>query len=131
MHPGQVAQTPKAPKAQIVDFVEKYSAGLPKVAALKATGASTAVAVLLTGSTGNLGSHILASLLQSSDVATVYTVDRGSSPLERLKSSFEDRGLSVSLLQSKKLVALGGDLSKSDLGLEKKVLEQVSTTLFL
>lgn len=110
---------------QITDLVAKYSADFPDFTnQLKAVELDAAV-VLLTGSTGNLGSHILASLLASSRVRKVFTLDRGTSPRDRLKASFKDRGLALDLLQSAKLVTLTGDLAKSDLGLGVQVLQEV------
>lgn len=85
-----------------------------------------AAVVLLTGSTGNLGSHILASLLLCPWVSKVFTLDRGTSPREKLKASFKDRGLVLDLLQSEKLVTLTGDLTKSNLRLDIQVLQQVN-----
>ncbi|KDQ22257.1 putative long-chain acyl-CoA synthetases domain synthetase [Pleurotus ostreatus PC15] len=87
--------------------------------------------VLLTGSTGGLGSHILSGLLKSSAVATVYTLNRpGISAIsERQTRSFRDRGLDTSLLDSKKLVSLEGDLTKSDLGLHSLVYAKLKDTV--
>ncbi|KAJ8701439.1 hypothetical protein PTI98_000222 [Pleurotus ostreatus] len=87
--------------------------------------------VLLTGSTGGLGSHILSGLLKSSAVATVYTLNRPgiSAVSERQTRSFRDRGLDASLLDSKKLVSLEGDLTKSDLGLHSLVYAKLKDTV--
>ncbi|TCD64926.1 putative PKS/NRPS-like protein biosynthetic cluster [Steccherinum ochraceum] len=120
IHPERALNGHVSGPAQIMDFVERYSADLP-TPKVRADGA----VVLLTGSTGNLGSHILAALLQSSDVKAVYTLDRGIASEQRLKASFFDRGLSVDLLQSDRLTTCSGDLSQTDLGLNAQVLEEI------
>ncbi|TCD65529.1 putative PKS/NRPS-like protein biosynthetic cluster [Steccherinum ochraceum] len=109
-------------------FIEKYTADLP-IFTKGQTDASNGTVVLLTGSTGNLGSHILAALLQSSDIKAVYTLDRGTGVMERLKASFQDRGLSVGLLESKKLGAYSADLAKSDLGLDQDVFTKIQQSV--
>lgn len=125
IYPNNVPEEPKSPKEQINDFVAKYSADIPDFKAKERIVSTEGAVVLLTGSTGSLGSHILAFLLASPAVRKVYTLDRGVDSKDRLKSSFTQRGLPVDSLQSDKLVALVGDLSKSDLGLGESVLKEV------
>lgn len=131
VHPERALNVHVSSEAQIMDFVEKYSADLPSPKAQTDHVSGEGVVVLLTGSTGNLGSHILAGLLQSPGVKAVYAVDRGSASAERLNASFLDRGLPVDLLRSAKLNTCGGDLSQPDLGLDAKTVEQVSFSLVL
>jgi hypothetical protein len=123
-------------KTDIENMIEKYSVGL-------GDSASDAVGspingfsqgdhvVVLTGSTGGLGSYLLASLLQREDVSVVYAFNRpsrgaASSSQERQESGFKDRGLDVALLQSKKLVYVETDTSRDDLGLDKELYQKVS-----
>ncbi|KAH8102700.1 hypothetical protein BXZ70DRAFT_929500 [Cristinia sonorae] len=129
--PTKVPEQPKSPQDQILDYVQKYSSDLPDFRGLKAREDGAGVVVLLTGSTGSLGSHILAALLADDKVSKVFTVDRGSESTvgERLRKSFEDRGLPVDLLKSEKLVATIGDLSKADLGLQEDTLNDVRTSV--
>ena len=71
--------------------------------------------VVLTGSTGSLGAHILTLLLTRADVRKVYCLVRGENPKERVLEALRKRGLSVPDTTS--LIALTSDLSRSDLGL--------------
>ena len=131
VYSDRTEERPKSHVEQITNLVAKYSADFPDFTTqLRAVELDAAV-VLLTGSTGNLGSHILASLLESSRVRKVFTLDRGTSPRDRLKASFKDRRLALDLLQSAKLVTLTGDIAKSDLGLDVQVLQEVSIRVLL
>ena len=71
--------------------------------------------VVLTGSTGSLGAHILTLLVTRSDVRKVYCLVRGENPHERVLEALRERSLSVPDMT--RLVSLTSDLSRSDLGL--------------
>jgi hypothetical protein len=84
--------------------------------------------VLLTGSTGSLGSFLLESLLRDDRVERVYALNRhynGRSGLERQMSSFEDRGLSIDLLKSEKVRFIEGHLASDKLNLSSEMYEEV------
>ncbi|KAK7007684.1 acetyl-CoA synthetase-like protein [Favolaschia claudopus] len=121
-----------AAKANIERMIAKYSDGLDKVT-LKTPEkrVCSSATVLLTGSTGGLGSHILESLLASPTVERVYAFNRkGRTPLSmRQTSAFVDRSLDVALLSSEKLVYLEGDAAKQDLGLPPDVFKTVRDTI--
>ena len=105
-------------------MIDKYTKNLP---VFKPYHAPTAGAVvLLTGSTGGLGSHILASLLTNPAVVEVITLNRGSNVAERQRASFEERGLSTSILSSHKLISIVGDMKHPELGLNSFELRSVS-----
>ena len=86
--------------------------------------------VLLTGSTGNIGSHILEALLREPRILRIYAFNRPSSRqvslLDRHRERFEDKGFDTSLLASKKLVFLEGDASQDNLGVSSLVFNEVS-----
>lgn len=85
--------------------------------------------VVLTGSTGSLGAHILALLLTQSDVRNVYCLVRGEDPRERVLEALRRRGLEV---PDTLLVALTSDLSRKDLGLSPEdfnKLQSETTTI--
>ncbi|RDB20216.1 Non-canonical non-ribosomal peptide synthetase FUB8 [Hypsizygus marmoreus] len=112
-------------KVRIEEMIEKYAAGLPGPADVSShtpVGKCPPV-VLLTGSSGNLGSQILATLLEDDRIEKVYAFNRRSTGaptiLARHVERFKDRGLDVSLLESKKLVFLSGDTTQPDLGLDR------------
>lgn len=71
--------------------------------------------ILLTGSTGSLGSYILDSLVANSKVVRIYCLNRGPRSLERQQKSQDAKGLSP--LASNKIVCLDADLSKPLFGL--------------
>ncbi|KAF8179468.1 putative aminoadipate reductase [Pholiota molesta] len=81
------------------------------------------VVVLLTGSTGHLGSHILASLLRDPQVTVVYTLNRlhggGLSTQDRHRHRFVEEGLDATLLDSTKLIQMEGDYEKEKLGISE------------
>jgi len=122
-------------KTDIENMIEKYSVGFGQSArdasAITVNGRIRGDhVVVLTGSTGGLGSYLLASLLQREDVSVVYAFNRPSSGAafsiqRRQKSSFEDRGLNATLLQSKKLVYVETETSHDDLGLDDELYEKV------
>ncbi|KAF7340997.1 Acetyl-CoA synthetase-like protein [Mycena sanguinolenta] len=105
-------------QADVVEkMIEKYSAGfeVPLNCPEKNDGAlSPGGVVLLTGSTGGLGSHILEILLALPSIDRVYACNRKGkiSVLERQKEAFVDRALDVGLLSSDKLVCLECDTAK-------------------
>ncbi|EPQ57834.1 acetyl-CoA synthetase-like protein [Gloeophyllum trabeum ATCC 11539] len=108
-----------SPTDAIETMVEKYSAQFPKPVSPESPPGDGAV-VLLTGSTGSLGSYILAALLGDDRVKRVYAFNRlsATSPtVDRQKAAFVNRGLSGDLLTSSKVVFVDGDASVPDLGL--------------
>ncbi|KAH7318820.1 hypothetical protein B0J17DRAFT_584211 [Rhizoctonia solani] len=83
--------------------------------------------VVVTGTTGGLGSHLLAQLLQSDRIEKVWAMNRKSSRgnREREIASFEDKQLDVSLLRSDKLVFMDTDLEDPKLGLSNKAYDEI------
>lgn len=87
--------------------------------------------VLLTGSTGTLGSYMLADLLGRPEISTIYVLNRfstasGTYSSRRQHNAFEERGLSTRLLFSaKKVFYLEGDISQDGLGLATCTYERV------
>ncbi|KAG2369146.1 hypothetical protein BDR07DRAFT_1477459 [Suillus spraguei] len=120
-------------KADIENMIERYSVGLGN----SVTEVNTTLVdgcnqsdhvVVLTGSTGGLGSYLLMDLLQREDVSTVYAFNRpskGASMQQRQENSFEDRGLDFILLQSDKLVYVETDTSGDHLGLDEELYQKI------
>lgn len=115
-------------KVNIKDLIAKYSADLPASKFANKPTSTSDFVVLLTGSTGSLGAHVLVALLEDPKVAKVYTLNRGSDVAERQRLSFVDKDLPTDLLASKKLVQLTADLSRDDLGLESAVLNEIKSS---
>lgn len=125
VHSGSSIVASRSSVVAIEDMIAKYSVGLP--ARIRSTAVQHTVGgvvVLLTGTTGSLGSHVLASLLADGRVATVYALNRASG-IQKQKNMFEDQGLSLQLLSSGKLRYLTGDLGRDDFGLESTLLGEV------
>lgn len=93
---------------------------------------SSGAAVMLTGSTGGLGSHLLCALLKNDFVQRVFTFNRTGSThaSARQRASFHDKGLDMSLLASPKLVSLEGDLTKPHFALDQDMYNTVSRCVF-
>ncbi|KAG5723894.1 Linear gramicidin synthase subunit D [Termitomyces sp. T112] len=116
-------------------MIAKYSFGLE--APLPNISQSSAIlptVVLLTGSTGHLGSHILAVLLDDIRVGKVYAYNRPSKTdtktlLQRHSEKFEEVGLDVALLKSHKLVFISGDAAEPNLGLHQDLYNLLRQTV--
>lgn len=87
--------------------------------------------VVVTGTTGRLGSHILSQLLADTSVITVYALNRGplSKILHRQEAAFDRWKLDGSALKNSKLVLLEADLSRPDLGISNDVHAEVCNLL--
>ena len=117
-------------KTDIIEaMISKYSTGLDVPIPAVPLQPGGDLVVLLTGSTGNLGAQMLASLLLDSRVKTVYAFNRptsGSKTIqERQVERFVDKALDVSLLSSDRLVYLEGEASHKNLGLKEAVYHEV------
>ena len=109
-------------------LIAKYSAQLPIAPRQRARARDAGETVLLTGTTGRFGRHVLAQLLADPRVARVYALNRGSALEERQAAAFREAKLPLSLLAQGKLMLLSGDLGREDLGLEPALLAEVGTT---
>lgn len=83
--------------------------------------------IVVTGTTGAVGSYLLAGLLENDKVETVWAFNRKSKEglMARQKASFEEKMLDVSLLESTKLVMLEGNLESVNFGLQEDVYHRV------
>ena len=109
----------------------KYTADLPAHKPKSGLEPVQGEVVLLTGTTGTLGTYILARLLGDPRVSRVYALNRAGagSLLQRQEEAFKDRGVDVSLLQNSKLRLIVGETPKKDLGVSDALYEEVSTHL--
>ncbi|RFU34869.1 hypothetical protein B7463_g1454, partial [Scytalidium lignicola] len=108
-------------------LIEEYSIFQPRVPGTsKVSGGS---AVVLTGATGSLGSHILSQLVASTAVTKIYCLLRPSSePSARLTSALESRSFGH-IASSPKITALSCDISTTNLGLPSSVYETLQKTV--
>lgn len=105
--------------AVMEEMVAKYSEGFEEAVNFHGKKRSIGAVVLLTGSTGGLGSHILDLLLSLPSVERVYAFNRRGriAVSERQNEAFVDRNLDLQSLSSDKLVYLEGDAVSEHLGL--------------
>ncbi|KAG9126234.1 hypothetical protein FRC07_004314 [Ceratobasidium sp. 392] len=86
--------------------------------------------VVVTGTTGALGSHLLAQLLDDDRVEKVWALNRGSKGMNgKQSSSFKDKLLDAELLKSTKLSLLEADLERENIGLEPRVYEEIQKSV--
>ncbi|KAI0698168.1 hypothetical protein BC835DRAFT_1413297 [Cytidiella melzeri] len=131
VHPEPSSKSTPSGLQQTRDMISKYTANMPQ-ARSKTRVTEWGAIVLLTGSTGNLGTHILASLLADDHVSKVYTLDRPGSDVQgmgRLASAFADRGLPVDLLSKSKLSPLTGSLDLPNFGLPQEVYDELAGSI--
>ncbi|KAL0578153.1 hypothetical protein V5O48_003858 [Marasmius crinis-equi] len=118
-----------AKKLEMAKLVDKFSDNFPQLSHYgedrrKLPGK----AVLLTGSTGSLGSYILSSLTEDPTVNHVFALIRSRSHTDlvsRQQEAFETRGLDPNMIKSGKLTLLEVDYSQDSLGLEAAVLTSI------
>ncbi|KAJ7656557.1 hypothetical protein B0H17DRAFT_1265163 [Mycena rosella] len=119
------------------ELVEKYSSSMAHTHSELTTSADQPVlsgqAILLTGSTGALGCHILAQLLGKDQVQTIYALNRkspdGVALVERQITAFKNQGLPHTLVQSAKLTLLEGELSDVNFGMPLATMNKLSSSV--
>jgi len=114
-------------RRRLQDVIEKYTQDWLVHRPQTTTKSSSGEVILLTGSTGGLGSQILAQLVAMPSVTRIYAFNRPSqrSSYDRQLESFADRGNDVSLLQSKKIVYVEGDTSIVGFNLNPDLFNQI------
>ncbi|CCM02378.1 uncharacterized protein FIBRA_04473 [Fibroporia radiculosa] len=88
--------------------------------------------ILVTGTTGGLGCHILVRLASDANVSRVYALNRASKNktlLERQKGALIERALDTAALVNDRVVLLEGDLSLPNFGLAENVYEEIHQSL--
>ncbi|CUA70556.1 L-aminoadipate-semialdehyde dehydrogenase large subunit [Rhizoctonia solani] len=86
--------------------------------------------IVVTGTTGALGSYLLSQLLKSDKVEKIWAMNRKSgsgNSKDRQIASFEDKLLDTSLLNCEKLVFVDANLVESKLGLSKELYDEISS----
>ncbi|KAK7470228.1 hypothetical protein VKT23_001662 [Stygiomarasmius scandens] len=111
-------------------MVEKYSQNFALVKNDKSARNDRKV-VLMTGSTGGVGAHILHRLYEDSTVEKVYALIRkGNVDLEtKQANALAERGVDVGIIKSKKVVLLEANLSAERFGLPENVFEEIKGSL--
>jgi hypothetical protein len=112
-------------------MISKYTHAFPKH--LGSGASSGSEVVLITGTTGAIGTSMLAQLADLSSVTRVYAFNRASpdgSPTlrERQAASLMARGYDADILDQETIVLVEGDQSKHDLGISAKLYEEVGVS---
>lgn len=119
-------------------LVDKYTSYLhdlsQEIPSAPAKTTSEGRTVAVTGVTGSLGAHIVASLAQDSSIVRVYAFNRArdtKSATRRTIASLVARKVwhSLPLQARRKIVSIPVDLSQKDLGFDKDLYTQVSSQL--
>ncbi|KAJ3557213.1 hypothetical protein NM688_g1592 [Phlebia brevispora] len=110
---------------QLEELLKRYTSGfIERSAVLRDRPASKDV-VLVTGTTGGLGCHILMHLLSDPTVGTVFAFNRPDRLRERQEQAFRINGLDVNSLDSPKLRLVGGYLNKPNFGLGAALFREI------
>ncbi|RDW77667.1 hypothetical protein BP6252_05720 [Coleophoma cylindrospora] len=104
-------------------LLEKYTSGLPKRQA-PIIGSTTEASVILTGSTGSMGSYILDNLVSRPHIKNIYCLNRATDGRKKQTESSGSRGLSTSW-PADRVHFLKADMSKVDFGLEKPAYDEL------
>ncbi|KAL0569047.1 Mycolipanoate synthase [Marasmius crinis-equi] len=110
------------------NLVTEYISDFPNRASRR--GGKAQRVVLLTASTGHLGSYVLMSLVRDPTVAHIYTLNRpgNTSPESRQRHVLSGCGLDAShVFDSQKVTWLKGDLTQAYLGLEENTLAEMKS----
>ncbi|KAJ3884931.1 male sterility protein-domain-containing protein [Lentinula edodes] len=115
-------------------MVKKYIADLPAAPSeVKQVSHHNQKVVLLTGSTGALGSHILDELVKYKGVKKIYALNRkGIDGLaDRQRMAFKERGLNepVEDIECQRVVLLEGNTSVSNFGLETIIFNEIASSV--
>ncbi|KAI1504530.1 hypothetical protein F5X99DRAFT_371308 [Biscogniauxia marginata] len=105
---------------QVEELVAKFESELPRSNKNKHVPAGcTKQTIILTGSTGSLGSYILSSLLARKDVKKVYCLNRSENAREKQENLLKSRSLPDLSTQDGRVVFIQARLSEPKLGLSE------------
>lgn len=113
----------------MTELVEKYTQDFPLHESSGAVHHGNVI--LITGTTGAIGSNTLAELYESPNVTRIVVLARKSTtPISiRQRKALEDRGLDPSIVDSSKISLLEGDPALLDLGLDDRVLLELTSNI--
>ena len=115
---------------ELLSLVDKYTKNLPTFDGTKVRRSEIkGDVVLVTGSTGSLGSNILAHLLRDPNVSRIYSISRPGADKQTAKErhikSFEREAIDLKLLDSEKVQFLIGDPSKHSFDIDTNLYNEV------
>ena len=106
---------------------QAYASGLTHSSQTSLKLATKNMTVVLSGSTGSLGSYLLEALYHSKNVSHIICLDRSPHAAERHKQTGPKRGLSP--IDPDRVEFHRADLSKPQLGLEVSLYERLRSTV--
>jgi hypothetical protein len=114
-------------------MAKAYSQDFPKHHPSVATPGKDVV--MVTGTTGGLGSVLLAELVACKDIIHVFAVNRkdssGATLSDRQMAALERQGLEPAIATSPKVTLVEADVMRCDMGLSSDVLESVCRKVLL
>ncbi|KAI1097411.1 acetyl-CoA synthetase-like protein [Jackrogersella minutella] len=116
-----------SPPNEMQTLFEKYTTNLPRRRLPTARPSTHRMTVLLTGSTGSLGSYLLDTLHHDDNVLHIVCLNRSPNAAEKHRQTGLYRGLSP--LSTAKVEYLEADLSRIHFGLEDSVYERLVQTV--
>ena len=116
---------------QLLELVARFTANFPTRPSTVLPRPVGKDVILLTGSTGAFGCHILAELLIDPSVEKVYVLNKGLRSRDRQLANMRRQGLDVECLETPKVHFLEGDLSACMLGLDMPVYKEASLSIFV
>ena len=108
-------------------LLDKYVQSLPVDNQRQRLPITQDTTVLLTGSTGSLGSYILNELSNDPNVQHIICLDRSSSAAEKHRETGPKRGLTP--LDTERVEFLKANLADPQLGMENEVYERLKNTV--
>ncbi|KAJ5947051.1 acetyl-CoA synthetase-like protein [Penicillium verhagenii] len=118
---------------KINNMVEKYTRDLPETSSKELQPSASPTTVILTGSTGSLGTYLLHDLLKTPSVSKVFCLNRSDAE-QRQKDGLEEKGLLVDTNEwASKVEFLQASFGDAHFGLTedkyKELLQSVDTII--
>ena len=108
-------------------LLDKFVQSLPAKTERQQSPVAQGQTVLLTGSTGSLGSYLLNELTNDPNVQRVICLDRSTSAADKHRETGPGRGLTA--LDPERVEFLKGDLADPQLGVGQEVYERLTNTV--
>jgi thioester reductase-like protein len=121
LHPSSGNGASRQTKLQ--SMLEKYSSNIPSASLVQQRTGADAWKIILTGTTGSLGTHLLATLEAMPVVAKIFCLNRSSNARERQKKMSQSHGLNFDW--DDRVEFLHTNLSKSKLGLNAEKYDEL------
>lgn len=120
---GSLSDPVEIQKRKMIEYRAQYAANMPqsrysRQCDISPPSEGSNTTVLLTGSTGSLGSYLLHSLLQQRHITKIYCLNRSPNGLEKQISANGPRGL-VTTFPPSRVHFIQADLSKPSFGLQE------------